>query len=318
MNTGRHTPGRRFSPALVYAKGMRLEVDEAQRLDRFLAIRLPEYSRTKLAVLIQSGAVRVDGLERKPGFQLVPGMAIELEPPRPSPPHDLTPADIPLNVPYEDDDLLVVDKPRGLATHPAASLKEPSLVNALLARNHSLSGIGGDFRPGIVHRLDKDTTGLLIVAKNDAAHRALARQIERKETERRYVAVVAGRVELDRMIIRAPIAREKKNRLRMAVAPDGKPATTHVHRLRLLAEGSLLSLRLETGRTHQIRVHLSSVGHPVLGDRLYAPRSLAERPLQLHAVLLSFAHPRTGARIEVFAPPPKDFLAWDQVTQDVL
>lgn len=297
---------------------MRLEVDEAQRLDRFLALRLPEYSRTKLASLIQSGEVRVDGLARKPGFQLIPGMVIELEPPPPAAPHDLTPADIALDIRYEDDDLLVVDKPRGLATHPAASLKEPSLVNALLARKHSLSGIGGDFRPGIVHRLDKDTTGLIIVAKSDFAHRALARQIERKEAERRYVAVVAGRVELERMIIRAPLARDKRNRMRMAVAPDGKAATTHVERLALRSEGSLLALRLETGRTHQIRVHLSSVGYPVLGDRLYAPKELAQGPMQLHAVLLAFTHPRTGARIEVFAAPPKDFLAWDQVTQAAL
>ncbi|MFI5384783.1 MAG: RluA family pseudouridine synthase [Fimbriimonadales bacterium] len=287
---------------------MTFTADNRERLDKFLVRRLPHHSRSKLARLIEAGGVLVDGSQEKPSFQLEAGMQVSLEEPPESPPHDLTPADIPLEVLYEDADLLVINKPRGLAAHPAATLKEPSLVNALLARSHSLSQAGGAFRPGIVHRLDKDTTGLMIVAKNDEAHASLAKQIETKAAARRYVAIVGGEVKQERFTIDAPLARDKRNRLRMAVDPFGKVAVTHVKVIRRVDSGTLIAVRLETGRTHQIRAHLRAIGNPVLGDAIYAPKELAQGPLQLHACYLELVHPRTGERLAVYAAPPPDFL----------
>jgi 23S rRNA pseudouridine1911/1915/1917 synthase len=295
---------------------MVLLADSEERLDRFLARVLPAHSRSKLVRLIGEGEVRVDGKVQKPSFQLAPGMSVELPEPEETPPHDLTPFDMELNVAFEDEHMLVVDKPRGLAVHPASSLKEPSLVNALLARPHSLSSGSEEFRPGIVHRLDKDTTGLLLIAKTDAVHAALAKKIEAREVERRYVAVVAGMPEQERFRIEAPIIRDRTNRQRMAVDAHGKPAITHVSRLKRLDQGTLLAVRLETGRTHQIRVHLRAVGHPVLGDDLYAPREFAQGPLQLHAAHIVFTHPVTGERVELFAPPPEDFLGAEWVREE--
>lgn len=295
---------------------MRLEADLQERLDRFLARRLPEFSRTKLAKLASEGEVKVNGVARKASFDLRPGDLVELAAPEQREPHDLTPAEIPLDIRYEDEHLLVVNKQRGLAVHPAASLKEPSLVNALLARAHELSSIAGAFRPGIVHRLDKDTTGLLVVAKSDAVHAKLAKAIEHKETLRRYVAVAAGQIPHERFTISAPITRSRRNRLLMCVDPNGRHAVTHLKRLALLPEGTLLAIALETGRTHQIRVHLQSMGHPVIGDRLYAPKRYQDAPLQLHAAFLLFEHPITQVRIDVYAEPPHDFLDATQVKRD--
>ncbi len=297
---------------------MNLVADRHERLDRFLARILPEHSRTKLAKLVEAGVVLVDGRPQKPSFSLEPGMAVALEEPEGAPAHDLTPAYIPLDIVFEDDALLVVNKPRGLAAHPATSLKEPSLVNALLARGSTLSETAGAFRPGIVHRLDKETTGLMVVAKTDAAHVSLARQIEGKSAERRYVAVVAGHVEREQFTIDAPIARSRQNRLLMAVDNEGKRAVTHVKRLARLDAGALVGARLETGRTHQIRVHLRAVGHPVLGDDLYAPKEFAHGPLQLHAVYLSFDHPSTGGRVDFYAEPDESFLGREHVTREAV
>lgn len=297
---------------------MTFTVDQRERLDRFLALRLPQHSRTKLARLVDEGAVLVDGRTQKPSFTVEPGMTVSLDEPEETPAHDLSPADIPLEIVYEDEAMLVVNKPRGLAAHPATSLKEPSLVNALLARHTPLSEVGGAFRPGIVHRLDKDTTGLMVVAKNDQAHVALARQMESKEAERRYFAVVAGHVEQERFKIDAPMARSKTNRILMAVDPEGKRAVTHLKRLARLDRGTFVGCRLETGRTHQIRVHLRAVGHPVLGDALYAPKEFAQGPLQLHAAYLALDHPVTGERIDFYAAPPADFLAAGQASRDRL
>ena len=293
-------------------------VDQSERLDKFLARILPEHSRTKLAKLIAQGEVKVDGSKEKASFRLNPGMTVSLEAPAESSAHNLEPAVIDLDIVFEDDVLLVVNKPRGLASHPAASLKEASLVNALLSRSHSLSQAGGDFRPGIVHRLDKDTTGLMVVAKTDAAHVALAKQIEGKEAERRYFAIVAGDVSQEKFRIDAPIARDKRNRLKMAVDPHGKPAATVVSRIARLDAGWLLAVKLETGRTHQIRVHLSSLGMPVLGDRIYAPKAYQTGPLQLHAAYLKFTHPVTGETVECYAKPPEDFLGQELAKQDSL
>jgi 23S rRNA pseudouridine1911/1915/1917 synthase len=294
---------------------MILIADARERLDKFLARMLPDHSRTKLARLIDGGEVLVDGkLQTKPSFPLEPGMEVGLEEPDETAAHDLTPADIPLDVVYEDDVLLVINKPRGLAAHPAASLKEPSLVNALLARKTELSTAAGEFRPGIVHRLDKETTGLMVVAKNDQAHVILARQMETKTAERRYLAVVAGDVEQDRFTINAPMARSKTNRMQMAVDPHGKPAITHIRRLTRVAQGTAVACRLETGRTHQIRVHLRAVGHPVQGDALYAPKEYASGPLQLHAGFLAFDHPTSGERVTFTAEPDESFYAYRVVS----
>ncbi|MDR3688645.1 MAG: RluA family pseudouridine synthase [Fimbriimonas sp.] len=286
---------------------MILVADKEERIDRFLARMLPEHSRSRLTKLVESGDVLVEGKAQKPSFALKPGMEVTLDEPGPSEVHDLTPADIPLEVLYEDDDLLVVNKPRGLAAHPAASLKEPSLVNALLARNTSLSQTAGAFRPGIVHRLDKETTGLMVVAKTDQAHVLLAKQMESKTAERRYFAVVWGDIEQERFKVEAPIARNKHNRLLMGVDPGGKPAVTHIKRLKRMSQGTLVAARLETGRTHQIRVHLSAVGHPVLGDRLYASRESGTGALQLHAGYLAFDHPADGRRVAIYAEPDSEF-----------
>src|SRR5579862_3682137 len=248
---------------------------------------LPQHSRTKLAKLATEGCVLVNGTRQRSSFLLEAGMEVLLDEPAETAAHDLSPADIPLEIAYEDEDFLVVNKPRGLASHPATSLKEPSLVNALLSRFDKLSTAGGDFRPGIVHRLDKETTGLMIVAKNDESHVNLARQIEKKGAERRYFAVVAGNVEEERFVVNAPISRDKKDRIRMAVDLSGKEAVTNVKRIAVLPAGTLVGLRLQTGRTHQIRVHMSAIRHPVLGDSLYALKQWSSGPLQLHACYLA-------------------------------
>ena len=293
---------------------MTFTADRAERLDKFLARMLPEHSRTKLVKLVEKNEVFVNGKPTKASFILTPEDHVEVasEPERAAP-HNLEPAEIELEIAYEDDDLLVVNKPRGLATHPALSLKLPSLVNALLAR-HTLSTGSAAYRPGIVHRLDKDTTGLIVVAKNDTAHRKLAEQIASKKAERRYVAVVQGELDQEVFKIDAPIARDKTNRLRMAVDPKGKTAITHIKKIGRVDAGTVIVARLETGRTHQIRIHLRSIGHPVVGDALYATHK-TDLPLQLHAAYLAFEHPTTGKRIELFIAPPEDFVGLDLVTE---
>lgn len=294
-----------------YNRGMRFEADQEERLDQFLARLMPEYSRSRLVKEIKEGTVKVGGKPQKPAFRLEVGMVIDvarLAPSRPA--HNLEPADIGIPVLFEDEHVIIVNKPRGLATHPAPSLHEPTLVNALLGRGGGLSGVAGSFRPGIVHRLDKATTGLLMVAKSDQAHRGLAKQIEEKTAERRYFAIVAGFVERERFSIEAPLARSVKDRKKMTVDFMGKPAVTHVKRIERLDAGTLLAIRLETGRTHQIRVHLTAVKHPVLGDPTYAPIEYADGPLQLHAAFLAFDHPISGEALSFYVEPPEDFLGF--------
>jgi len=292
---------------------MRLVAEEKERLDRFLVRHFPEFTRSRFGQWIQGGQVTVDGKSSKPAYMLKPGMVVELELPEERPAHDLTPAEIPLDVLFEDDHLLVVNKPRGMAAHPSPSSREASLVNALLARGGALSSGSASYRPGIVHRLDKDTTGLIVVAKTDRAHLHLSRQFAAKTAERRYVAVVAGDLERERLTIDAPIARDRHNRQRMAVDPDGKPAVTHVRKLARLDLGTLIAARLETGRTHQIRVHLAAIGHPVLGDQLYAPVEKRLGPMLLHAAYLEFEHPETGDRVQFWAPCP-----WAEVERSLV
>jgi len=292
----------------VDSESLFLEVDDADRLDRFLATQFPEFSRTKLADLIESGHVLVNGKLEKPGMKLKPGVMVEvIDMPEP-PVHDLTPVDLNLKVLWEDADLLVVDKPRGIPTHPSTSYKGATLVHGLLALS-SLSSGTADYRPGIVHRLDKETTGLLVVAKNDWTHERLAQQIAEKSAERRYVAIAYGEPEQAHFRVAAPIARDPHSRLHMRCDPRGKPAATEFKKLRYASGGTLVSCKLESGRTHQIRVHLQAVGHPVKGDPLYAKGDWANGPMQLHAALLSFTHPRSGEKIRVFCPPPADFEA---------
>lgn len=295
---------------------MHIQVAEPDRLDRILASELTQHSRSRLAEWIAEGGVRLNGeVVTKPNTKCRPGDCIQVEDVPDRTAHDLTPHDLELDVVWEDDHLLVVNKPRGLAVHPAASLKEPSLVNALLARTHQLSGIGESWRPGIVHRLDKATTGLIMIAKTDAAHVGLAAQIKEKSAERRYYAVIRGALPSEKMEIRLPLGRDPKNPTKMAVQENGRSAVSHLKMVRTYGAESLIAVRLETGRTHQIRVHLSAIQHPVRGDRLYAEGKWAEGVMLLHAAWLSFDHPISGKRISVFGPPPADFSHRDQADE---
>ena len=293
-------------------------VPRTERLDRFLADQL-QLSRTAVARLIAEGAVRVDGTLARPSLEAEQGALVEVAFPertvRPIPP-----ADIPLTVVYEDDDLAVVDKPAGLVVHPAPGHWEGTLVNALVARGLRLGG-GAAGRPGIVHRLDKDTSGLLVVAKNDRAHERLGAALAARRIERRYALLAWGHLGADERRIDSPLARDPTDRKRMAIVAGGRPAVTRVRAVARGAAADLCAAALETGRTHQIRVHLQSIGHAVVGDAVYggqgarrsdATRAAAEElersvPRQaLHSAWLAIPHPRTGARIVVRAEWPDD------------
>jgi 23S rRNA pseudouridine1911/1915/1917 synthase len=289
------------------------------RLDRWLAARLPEVSRARLQALIAEGAVRVDGGAARAASRVRAGQSVEVAVPAPAAAAP-QPEDIPLRVVHEDADLLVVDKPAGLVVHPGAGTAAGTLVNALLHRVKDLSGIGGVLRPGIVHRLDRGTSGLLVVAKNDAAHQALARQFASRSVEKEYRAVVLGRPRRAAGTIEAPIGRDPVHRKRMSVrAAGGRAARTSYAVAEALDGAALLRVHIHTGRTHQIRVHLASIGHPVLGDAVYGGRRVPasasarlrealaglDRPA-LHAARLSFTHPATGERLSFESPLPDD------------
>jgi len=292
------------------------------RLDRFLATRLPELSRSRIQALIGERHVQVDGASRKASHRLRGGEAVSVELPAPRP-LELAPEPIPLDVAYEDEALLVVNKPAGMVVHPGPGHERGTLVHALLARCPSLSGIGGVRRPGIVHRLDKGTSGLLVVAKTDQAHLELARQLKARTVSRRYLALVHGRVPQEAGVIEAAIGRHPHDRLRMAVRPagQGRAALTQFRVLERFEGFTLLEARLRTGRTHQIRVHLAHLGFPVAGDPVYRRRSV--RPpegelagrlaalggLALHAAALGFDHPQSRERCEFEAPLPPPFAA---------
>ncbi|NUQ01590.1 MAG: RluA family pseudouridine synthase, partial [Armatimonadetes bacterium] len=279
-----------------------------QRLDLYLAAELSALTRSQAKRLIDQGDATVDGQAARAGQMLKPGqvVALTLRPPEPSP---LEPAAIPLDVVYEDGDLLVVNKPAGLVTHPARGNWSETLVNALLAHCTDLSGIGGELRPGIVHRLDKDTTGLLVVAKHDQSHVALANQLSARTAGRKYLALVYGDPPWDQTTVDAAVARHRSHRDQMAIDPAGRAARTHLACLERFGLGALLKASLETGRTHQVRVHCTHLGHPLYGDRTYglkrqkafwplpAAVASAEAALDgqaLHAAELDFRHPADG------------------------
>ena len=288
------------------------------RLDRALADALPTLSRERLKALINSGALEREGAAfRDPSAKVKGGENFVLRVPDPTPAHN-EPQDIPLEIVFEDDHLLVVDKPAGLVVHPAAGNREGTLVNALLHHCAGrLSGIGGVARPGIVHRIDKDTSGLLVIAKTDVAHEGLAKQFAAHSIERRYLAIVNGVPMVAEGSVDAPLARSSFDRKKIAIVQGnrGKRAVTHWKRLKPLRQAALVECRLETGRTHQVRVHMASIGHPLLGDPVYGRGKSVHRKLlnqldfhrqALHAAGLGFTHPVTKARLSFDSALPSD------------
>ncbi len=282
-----------------------------ERADSFLARTVESLTRSAAQRLLEEGAVRKNGAPVKKNEKLTEGDTLILSLPEPEP-VDILPQDIPLDVVYEDDDVIVVNKPVGMVVHPAAGHPDGTLVNALLHHcGDSLSGINGELRPGIVHRIDRDTSGLLIVAKNDFAHLGLAEQLQDHSLYREYEAICVGNLREDQGTVNAPIARHRTDRKRMAVDPEGREAVTHWTVLERLSGYAYIQCRLETGRTHQIRVHMASIGHPLLGDVVYGSKRpyLGLAGQCLHARRLSFVHPRTGERITVECPLPDWFQA---------
>ena len=271
-----------------------------QRIDKAVCVCLPELARAFVQKLIEQGQILSDGKAVSKSYKPRAGEMLTVLQSEPCE-IEAKPEDIPLDVRYEDDDLLVVNKPRGMVVHPAPGNPDGTLVNALLYHcRGQLSGINGVLRPGIVHRIDRDTSGLLMIAKNDAAHQSLAAQLKEHSVTRRYTAIVQGCLAEDEGTVDRPIGRDRKNRLRMAVDRDGKRAVTHYRVLERFSRYTLVECRLETGRTHQIRVHMASLGHPLLGDVLYgaAPVKWAADGQCLHARLLGFVHPRSGEYLE--------------------
>ncbi len=284
------------------------ENDAKLRLDQFLAKRLPEYSRSRLQQLIRGGFIRLNEQTTRPRQIVRGGDTISLQEP-PMEKIDVQPEPIPLEILFEDDDLIVINKPAGLTVHPGAGQRQHTLVNALLSHCITLSGIGGKERPGIVHRLDKETSGCLVVAKNDVAHRELSKQFAARTVEKIYLALVAGKLRKAAGVIEENIGRHPVHRQRMRVTSlRGRAAKTEYRVIRSSVQASLIECRLHTGRTHQIRVHLHHLGHPVLGDKVYAARFAENFPRQmLHAWKLGFYHPRIGEWKNFEAPLPADF-----------
>lgn len=284
--------------------------ESGERLDRFLSEAMPDFSRSYLQKLIRENHITAGGQAVKPNYRLKAEDEIQVEIPD-EVKLDVLPENIPLDILYEDQDLLVVNKPKGMVVHPAAGHYTGTLVNALLYHcEGQLSGINGVLRPGIVHRIDRDTTGSLLVCKNDMAHRSLAGQLKEHTINRRYRAIVWGVLKEDEGTVNAPIGRHPVDRKKMAInRQNGKEAVTHYTVLQRFSRFTYIECRLETGRTHQIRVHMASIGHPLLGDTVY---SSAKSPYTLegqclHAMTLGFVHPRTGEYVECTAPLPEYF-----------
>jgi 23S rRNA pseudouridine1911/1915/1917 synthase len=290
---------------------LQVEAEAAgQRLDRWLTDALLELdyavSRSQVRRWIDEGHVEGPKARIKPSDPVEPGEWYAVSVPAPEP-VALAAEPIPIDVVFEDDDVIVVNKPRGMVVHPAAGHASGTLVNALLGRGTPLSQLGGQWRPGVVHRIDKDTSGLIMFAKTDLAYHSLAEQLHAHSVERMYLAIAHGVVAHDVGTIDAPIGRDPRNRQRMAVTPTGKHAVTHFRVLERFADYTYLKLQLETGRTHQIRVHMAYIGHPLAGDPLYGRRhTLPVDGQALHAAVLGFTHPATGERLHFEAPPPND------------
>ena len=280
-----------------------------RRVDAWLAANLEDVTRSAAQRLLEEGRVTCGGKPLAKNYKLTGSETLEVALPEPEP-VDVTPQDIPLNVVYEDDDVIVVNKPKGLVVHPAPGHPDGTLVNALLYHcGDSLSGIGGELRPGIVHRIDRDTSGLIIAAKNDFAHQRLAAQLQDHTRARIYHCIVVGNLREDAGTVDAPIGRHPVDRKKMAVAANGRPAVTHWRVLERFQGFCYVECRLETGRTHQIRVHMAHIGHPILGDTVYGNK----KPVPglhgqcLHAVGLRFLHPRTGEAVELHCELPEEF-----------
>ena len=279
---------------------IRLEVDESgQRVDKYLAERIPELSRSQAQRLIREGLVTVNGQSTLPAYRVKEGECLTVRIP-PKEKLALAAEELPLKVVYEDEDIVVVDKPAGMVVHPSAGHPRGTLMNALLAHIPSLANLGEDSRPGIVHRLDKETSGLMVVAKNDSAQRFLKDEFKGREVEKTYLALVEGRPSVEHAVVEAPIGRDPKNRKRMAVVRGGREARTEYRVLESYPRHSLLKVRPETGRTHQVRVHLAFIGHPVVGDRVYGRKRLTLPMTRyfLHAQKLMFRHPKDGQYVE--------------------
>lgn len=284
-----------------------------QRIDRFLSEQMPEYSRSYIQKLIKDGQVSVSDKLVKSNYKITGSEEIRLQIPEQVVP-DILPEPIPLDILYEDQDLIVVNKPKGMVVHPAAGHYSGTLVNALMYHcKEDLSGINGVMRPGIVHRIDRNTTGSLLVCKNDFAHNAIAEQLKVHSITRKYRAIVHGNLKEDQGTVNAPIGRHPTDRKKMAIEPrNGREAITHYRVLERFGNYTYIECQLETGRTHQIRVHMSSIHHPIVGDDVYGPAKCPFSGLQgqtLHAQILGFLHPRTGEYMEFSAPLPEYFEA---------
>ena len=286
------------------------EVNPGLRIDKYLSEQMTSYSRSHIQKLLKDQCVQVNNLPVKVNYKLRTGDQIKVCLPEPET-LNVEPENIPLDILYEDQDLLVVNKPKGMVVHPAAGHYSGTLVNALMYHcKDQLSGINGILRPGIVHRIDMDTTGTLVVCKNDISHQSLAEQLKEHSITRRYRAIVHGRLKEDGTV-NAPIGRHPTDRKRMSIhAKNGKPAITHYRILKQYKEYTYIECQLETGRTHQIRVHMASIGHPLLGDQIYGPSKVPYKNLQgqtLHAMILGFLHPTTQKYMEFEAPLPEYF-----------
>lgn len=284
---------------------------EKQRLDSYLAEKIPDMSRSHITGLVKEGKITVNGKMQKAGYQLVPGDEIFV--PEEAPAEvDIRPEDIPLDIVYEDNDIIIINKPKDMVVHPAAGHYENTLVNALMYHcKDSLSGINGELRPGIVHRIDKDTTGLLVACKNDRAHNHVAGQLADHSITRRYVALVNGVIKEEEGTIDKNIDRSRSDRKKMAITDpaSGRRAVTHYRVLERFPEHTLVECRLETGRTHQIRVHMASIGHPLAGDEVYGVKKdrLCGNGQYLHAKVLGLIHPATGEYMEFSSELPEYF-----------
>ena len=292
-------------------------IDENQAGERLdvLTAALADVTRSRAGTLIRDGLVLVGGVpQTKAGFKPRCGDELRVELPEAAPAR-VEAQDIPLEILYQDADLAVVYKPSGMVVHPAAGNPDGTMVNALLQHLDRLSGIGGEIRPGIVHRIDKDTSGLLLVAKNDFSHASLSEQIKAHSVQRAYMAIVQGGMRQECGTVEGPIGRHPSDRKKMAIVSGGRDAVTHWRVLEPLKGATLLECRLTTGRTHQIRVHMASIGHPLLGDPLYGPKKMPY-PVQggqlLHAFRIGFVHPRTGEEMLFEAPPEARFLDWQR------